>query len=166
MCAPIDLLESLDQVDRDRIGCVGHSLGGHNGLFTAAFDQRIRAVVSSCGFNALEDYAGGDLTGWSSPRYMPLIRSKYGADARRMPFDFQEVLAVLAPRPIFVHAPMQDDNFPVVGVRKVIESVRPVYRWYGAEDDLHVIHPDVGHDFPDDVRQQVYAWLKIALRKK
>ena len=37
----IDLLESLPEVDPDAIGCVGHSLGGHNGLFTAAFDTRI-----------------------------------------------------------------------------------------------------------------------------
>ena len=52
----VDLLESLPEVDPDRIGVIGHSLGGHNALFVAAFDQRIRAVVSSCGFNAFEDY--------------------------------------------------------------------------------------------------------------
>jgi len=55
----IDLLESLPEVDRDRIAVIGHSLGGHNALFTAAFDERIRAVISSCGFTGFHDYYGG-----------------------------------------------------------------------------------------------------------
>ena len=46
-----------------RIGVIGHSLGGHNSLFVAAFDPRLRAVVSSCGFNAFPKYKNGDLTG-------------------------------------------------------------------------------------------------------
>jgi pimeloyl-ACP methyl ester carboxylesterase len=48
----LDLLETLEEVDPDRIGCIGHSLGAHNAIFTAVFDLRIRAVVSSCGFTA------------------------------------------------------------------------------------------------------------------
>jgi dienelactone hydrolase len=162
----VDLLESLDQVDRDRIACMGHSLGGHNGLFTAVFDQRIRAIVTNCGFNAFEDYAGGDLTGWSSARYMPRIRTEFGADYHRMPFDFHEVIAALAPRPVFISAPLHDDNFPVEGVRKVIDRVQPVYDLLDATDRLHVIYPDAGHDFPDDVRQQAYDWLKRVLAKR
>ena len=52
----LDLLESWPIIDSRRIGCIGHSLGGHNAIFTAVFDQRIRAVVSSCGFNAFHRY--------------------------------------------------------------------------------------------------------------
>src|SRR6476646_4848031 len=40
----VDLLRSLPEVDGDRVGAIGHSLGGHNALFTAAFDDRIKAV--------------------------------------------------------------------------------------------------------------------------
>jgi hypothetical protein len=39
----------------ERIGCIGHSLGGHNSLFTAVFDSRIKIVVTSCGFDAFRD---------------------------------------------------------------------------------------------------------------
>jgi dienelactone hydrolase len=46
----VDLLESLPDVNKSRIGVIGHSLGGHNALFTAVFDERLKAVVSSCGF--------------------------------------------------------------------------------------------------------------------
>ena len=60
----VDLLQSLDEVDGERIGCIGHSLGGHNTLFVAAFDPRIKAAVSNCGFTSFAKYYGGDLTGW------------------------------------------------------------------------------------------------------
>ncbi|MFM2093662.1 MAG: Esterase TesA precursor, partial [Planctomycetota bacterium] len=44
-CA-VDVLQSLPEVDADRIGCIGHSLGGHNAIFTAVFDDRLKVVVS------------------------------------------------------------------------------------------------------------------------
>ena len=63
----IDLLQTLPEVDGQRIGCIGHSLGGHNAMFTAAFDTRIQALVSSCGFTSFAKYYGGNLKGWTSP---------------------------------------------------------------------------------------------------
>lgn len=155
----IDLLESLPIVRHDAIGCIGHSLGGHNALFTAALDGRIRCVVSSCGFNAFADYYGGDLTGWTSPRYMPLIRTRYQNDPQQVPFDFGEVLAAISPRPIFVNAPLNDANFAVVGVRKCQASVEPIYKLLDAERELTFVYPASDHDFPDMVRQQAYEWL-------
>ncbi|MEP6755971.1 MAG: acetylxylan esterase, partial [Chthonomonadales bacterium] len=59
----IDLLQSMHEVDPNRIGAIGHSLGGHNALFTAAFDPRIKCVVTSCGFTAFARYYGGNLKG-------------------------------------------------------------------------------------------------------
>ena len=44
----IDLLQSLPEVDPQRVGVIGHSLGGHNALFLAAFDDRVKVVVTSC----------------------------------------------------------------------------------------------------------------------
>lgn len=159
----VDLLESLPEVNGDRIGCIGHSLGGHNALFVAAFDQRLRAVVSSCGFTAFADYYGGNLAGWTSDRYMPRIREVYGSDPQRMPFDFHEVLAAIAPRPVFVNAPLHDANFDVSGVRKVVQRAREIYRLRGADEDLLAVYPDAEHDFPDEVRESVYRWLDAQL---
>jgi dienelactone hydrolase len=159
----IDLLESWPGVDRDHIGCIGHSLGGHNALFTAAFDQRLRAVVTSCGFTSFAAYYDGDLTGWTSPRYMPAINHEFGRDPDRMPFDFHEVLAAIAPRPIFINAPLDDDNFAVHGVRQAVERVSPVYRLFGSEMKLRAEYPAAGHDFPQAIREQVYAWLRAEL---
>jgi dienelactone hydrolase len=161
----IDLLESLPEVDKDRMGCIGHSLGGHNALFTAAFEPRITAVVTSCGFTAFHHYYGGKLAGWTSDRYMPRIRDVYENNPDRVPFDFYEVLGAIAPRSIFVNAPLHDDNFDVEGVRKVIEEVGGVYRLLNASDNLHAEYPDSGHDFPDEVRMQAYEWLDERLKK-
>jgi dienelactone hydrolase len=160
----IDVLESLPEVAADRIGCIGHSLGGHNALFASAFDQRIRAVVTSCGFNAFRHYYEGDLTGWSSDRYMPRIREQYGCDPAQMPFDFHEVVAAIAPRPLFINAPLHDSNFAVVGVEEAVAGAGEVYQFRNAEKNLHVVYPDAEHDFPDTVRESVYQWLDANLK--
>ncbi len=162
----VDLLESLPQVDPERIGCIGHSLGGHNTLFLAAFDPRIKVMVSSCGFNSFVKYMGGNLAGWSHRGYMPRIASVYGKDPRRMPFDFTEVVAALAPRPLFVNAPLRDANFEVSGVRDCLAAAKPVYKLLGAAGKLVAVYPEAGHDFPPDARRAAYTFVDEALRKK
>jgi dienelactone hydrolase len=160
----VDLLESLPEVDKKRIGCIGHSLGGHNGLFTSVFDQRIRAVVTSCGFTAFHHYYGGKLAGWTSDRYMPRIREDYGNDPDRVPFDFYEVIAAIAPRAVFVNAPLEDSNFDVTGVRKVIAASSEVYELLEADGKLRAVYPDSQHDFPDAIRKAAYDWLDEQLK--
>jgi hypothetical protein len=96
---------------------------------------------------------------------MPRIRDEYGNDPDRMPFDFHEVLAAIAPRGVFVCAPERDSNFDVGGVRKVIAEAGQVYKLLGAEDRLSVEYPDSGHDFPDSTRKAAYEWLDGQLKK-
>ena len=155
----VDLLESLDFVDGDRIGAIGHSLGGHNALFTAALDERVRAVVTSCGFTAFHDYYQGDLRGWASDRYMPRIATQFENNPDKVPFDFPEILGSLAPRPVFVAAPVRDDNFEVSGVKKCVAAAGGIYKLYGKEANLHAVYPECEHDFPDDIRREAYEWL-------
>jgi pimeloyl-ACP methyl ester carboxylesterase len=160
----VDFLQSLKEVDRDRIAVIGHSLGGHNALFLAAFDKRVKAVVTSCGWTPFGDYYSGNLTGWTSPRYMPRIRDVYHLDPHQVPFDFQEVLAAIAPRPLFSNSPLHDDNFAVDGVKKAIPEVRKIYALLGASDALVVRHPDCAHDFPPQIREEAYKFIDDALR--
>lgn len=160
----IDILQSLPEVDANRIGCIGHSLGGHNALFTAVFDERIKAAVTSCGFTAFHKYKGGDLHGWSSPRYMPLIGTKYKYSPDHMPFDFAEVLAAIAPRAVFVNAPLHDDNFDIDGVQECLAAAKPIYELLGSQNHLQAVHPDGGHDFPDAERNMAYKFLADVLK--
>jgi cephalosporin-C deacetylase-like acetyl esterase len=53
----LDVLEALPEVAVERIGVIGHSLGGHSGMFTAVFEPHIKAIVSSCGFTTFRTAA-------------------------------------------------------------------------------------------------------------
>ena len=159
----VDLLQAAPQVDRTRIGCIGHSLGGHNTMFTGAFDTRIKAMVSSCGFTAFPSYYGGNLTGWTGPAYMPRIREFGTPD--KMPFDFHEVVAAFAPRAFFTNSPLRDDNFDNAGVRAVMRAAEPVYALFGAREKLVAAYPDAGHDFRPAEREQAYRFLDRHLGK-
>lgn len=160
----VDLLETLPQVNKDRIGVIGHSLGGHNALFSAVFDDRLKAVVSSCGFTPFHDYYGGKVAGWTSDRYMPRIRDVYQNNADRIPFDFYEVIAAIAPRGVFSNSPLKDSNFDIGGVRKAMAKAGEVYALLKAEKNLTLVTPDVPHDFPEAERQAAYAWLDSLLK--
>jgi len=156
----VDLLQSLDQVDGEAIGAIGHSLGGHNALFVTVFEPRVKAAVTSCGFNSFFHYYGGNLKGWGQDKYMPIIRERHKLDPKRMPFDFTELLATIAPRPVYINAPVDDSNFEVTGVYRCLKAARPVYeRIYKAGGRLVAAHPQCGHDFPDQQREEAYAFL-------
>jgi dienelactone hydrolase len=150
----VDLLQSLPYVDAGRMGVIGHSLGGHNSLFAAAFDTRLTVAVTSCGFTLFSHYKGGDLTGWSHAGYMPRIATHYDKSPSRMPFDFTDVLAAIAPRKIFICAPVGDSNFDVEGVRKCVAAVSGQF----PSGRLQVEYPDAGHDFPPETRLRAYEF--------
>jgi hypothetical protein len=158
----IDLLESLPYVARGGIGAIGHSLGGHNAVFTAAFDQRLTVVVSSCGLDLFTDYYGGDPgvwqpeRGWCQLRYMPRLLD-YAGRLEDIPFDFAEVVGALAPRVCFLSAPVHDANFRWASVDRIVDAARPVYALLGHADRLIVEHPDSDHDFPDAMRHKAYG---------
>jgi dienelactone hydrolase len=156
----VSLLASLDEVAPHRIGSIGHSLGGHNTLFLAAFDRRVRACATSCGFTSFARYYGGDLTGWSHRGYMPRIASVYGKSPARMPFDFPDVLRAIAPRAVFINAPLHDSNFDVEGVRDCVRLASPHF----PPGRLVARYPDAGHDFPPGVREEAYRFLEAQLR--
>lgn len=164
----VDLLQAREDVDPERIGVIGHSLGGHNAMFAAAFDTRLKVIASSCGWTLMDYYDigeeaakqyGGRLGPWAQDRYMPLLRDKYKLDAEKIPFDFDEVIAALAPRAFFSNSPVNDSNFDVKGVSKGISAASEVYRFLGAEDNLQVRYPDAEHDFPPAVRLQAYRFI-------
>lgn len=159
----VDVLCSRREVDPDRIGVIGHSLGGHNAMFVAAFDPRIQVVVSSCGWTPFRDYYGGKLDGWASPRYMPRIRESFGLDPERVPFGFDELVAALAPRAFFSSSPTHDENFAVAGVRRAVRSARRAFRGLGVPANLEVVHPECGHDFPPAVRERAYRFVDMVL---
>jgi pimeloyl-ACP methyl ester carboxylesterase len=160
----VDYLQSRADVDPERIGVIGHSLGGHNSMFVGVFDERLKAVVSCCGWCPFHDYYGGKIKGWTSDRYMPRLADVYGLDPDRVPFDFYEVVAALAPRGFFSVSPLKDSNFDVAGVKKAIPAAAEVYQLLGAADMLQVRYPDCEHDFPPAMRREAYQFLDHVLK--
>ncbi|MDI9604257.1 MAG: alpha/beta fold hydrolase [Bacteroidota bacterium] len=172
--ACVDLLQKLPYVEKEKIGVIGHSLGGHNAIFVAAFDPRLQVVVTSSGWTLMDYYNagerntkhyGGRLGPWAQDRYMPLIRDKYGLDSKKVPFDFDEVIASLAPRPFFSNSPVGDLNFSIEGVRKGISRVKRVYDFMGASENVVMAYPDAEHDFPPEVREEAYRFIDSFLKK-
>ena len=159
----IDLLVARDDVDPGRIGAIGHSLGGHNAMFLAAFDERVKATVSSCGWTPFHDYIPGKFSNWGQDQIMPRVRSQFGSDPDRMPFDFYEVVAAFAPRAFLSISPLHDANFDVAGVRKAIPARRrSLSTCCRPAITLQVRYPDVGHSFPETERSAAYAFLRPA----
>ena len=171
----IDLLQSRVDVDSNAIGVIGHSLGGHNSIFVAAFDERIKVAVSSCGWTQFEYYSigqaaekkyGGRLGPWAQTRYMPLLQTKYQLDSDRIPFNFDKAIAAIAPRAFFSVSPLRDSNFDYKGVEAGILKVKPVYDSLGVPNNLQVRYPNAEHDFPVASRQEAYAFIDKILGHK
>ncbi len=87
----------------------------------------------------------------------------YQLDLKKVPVDFPELIAVLAPRAFFTCSPLRDANFEVEGVRVCIAAARPVYALLGAADRLVAVHPDAEHSFPRAERVQAYRFLEQSL---
>lgn len=165
----LDLLDTLPFVKPGPRATIGHSLGGHNSVFTAVFDDRLRVVVSSCGLDSFTDYYDGNPKnwehgrGWCQDRYMARLAG-YKNRLAEIPADFHEMIAAIAPRTVFICAPLRDANFRAASVDKVAEAARQVYALHGAADRLLVEHPDADHDFPDASREKAYGIILHGLR--
>lgn len=165
----LDYLSTLPFVKTNGFGAIGHSLGGHNSVFTAVFDERIQVIVSSCGLDSFADYFGGDPQvwkpehGWCQTRYMPALTNYVGRLAD-IPFDFPELIGALAPRACFINAPTGDTNFKWRSVDNVVNAASQIYRLYGVPENLQMAHPDCAHLFPKEMREKAYRILEEHLR--
>jgi dienelactone hydrolase len=165
----LDLLESLPFVKPGKFGVIGHSLGGHNAVYTGVFEDRLQVVVSSCGLDSFLDYYGGDPKvwqpekGWTQTRYMPKL-ADYRDRLQEIPFDFHELIGALAPRHVLIVAPVADSNFRAESVDRIAAAARPVFTLLGHPERLQVEHPEGGHDFPEAMRLKAYALFDDVLR--
>src|SRR5439155_24761622 len=73
-----------------------------------------------------------------------------------IPFDFHELIGALAPRHLFVNAPLGDTNFKWRSVEAIARAAKPVFELYHVPRNLRVEHPDCGHLFPPEMREMAY----------
>ncbi|WP_437229245.1 alpha/beta hydrolase family protein [Planctomicrobium sp. SH661] len=165
----LDLLDSLPYVKSGKYATIGHSLGGHNSVFTALFDERLKVVISCCGLDAFVDYYQGNPDvwlperGWTQTRYVPRLAA-YRGRLQEIPFDFHEIIASLAPRSVLIVAPLQDSNFRADSVDRIAQAAQPVFNLFGVPENLQIEHPDCGHTFPPQMREKAYLLIDSILK--
>jgi dienelactone hydrolase len=160
----MDLLDSLEFVKKGQYAAIGHSLGGHNSIYTAAFDDRVKIAVTSCGLDSYRDYMNGKIKGWTSDRYMPKLL-EYAEKLDQVPFDFGEIIGAIAPRHVYVVAPKMDSNFRWESAGKVVRSAGEIYKLHGAEKNIVIDHPEAPHVFPQENREKAYRMMDDVLKK-
>lgn len=155
----VDFLQTLDAIDPERIGMIGHSYGGHSTIFTTAFEPRIKVAVAN---GPVSDFLHHGMH-WAVPKgggnsqSLPGIRPYVMDHTLPIPVTFYEFTALIAPRPLLVgqavgeRRPMEEENYATV--RKVYQALghsdRVRYHWYSGD-----------HDFPPEARQAAVAWFK------
>jgi len=161
--AAIDAVAGLDIIDPSRISLVGHSLGAKVGLFTAALDSRVRALAAVCGFDALRldtPEKGTESVRQHSHLHGLLPRlGFFVGNESRLPFDYGQALALIAPRPVRLVAPLLDGYAPVEDVRREVDACRQIYRLSGAESALELDTPLDFNRFPRQRQEQVFDWI-------
>lgn len=161
----LSLLASHPKVNADRIGVMGHSLGAEEALFVAAFDERVKASVASCGYAPFSVEANLDRwarDAWFS--YMPRLRADLRAGWKPV-WDFDDVIRLVAPRGYYNYQTSGDEIFPeAAAAHPLVESTRPVWALFGAFDHLQSRLEAGPHDMPDAARAEAYAWLDGLLK--
>jgi dienelactone hydrolase len=147
----LDYLMTLPVVDQDRLGCIGHSLGGQQALILAALDERVKVGVSSCGFSSYRAVFDGDHKRTQNMGfYIPKLR-EHG--------DFGDILGEVSPRPFLALSKEDDPVFPIDGVRDSVARARIAYDRDHASDRLvSTTYPGV-HQFSPGMRADAYNFF-------
>jgi hypothetical protein len=155
----VDYLQSLDFVDGDRIGMVGHSYGGHSTIFTTAFEPRIKVAVANGPVSAFREHGmhWGVPRGASNSQSLPALREFLLNPELPLPITFAEWTALIAPRPLWIgqavgeRRPLEEQNHAYVSTvyKAQAASDRLAYMWYAGD-----------HDFPPEARTAAVAWFR------
>ena len=138
----VDYLLTLPEVDAKRIIAVGHSRLGKTAIVAAAFDDRIAGVIPSqagCGGTAPSRRTNPkgepvDRINKSFPHWFCDNFKAFGADATKLPFDQNGLVALCAPRPVLFSNATDDQWADPAGQFEVLKAAAPVYALYGVKD--------------------------------
>jgi dienelactone hydrolase len=163
----MDLLAKLECVDSDRIGVIGHSFGAYNAYFLSAVDPRVKVVVSSCGLNPFTNNAEPSHWGIRPFPYTHLPKVTPDLAKDRVAFEFNEIIALSAPLPMFIYAAQADHLFPHwQSVGACLLDVHKLYTWLKAEDRFEYYIGSGDHNFPPAMRVAAYDFLDRWLKKE
>lgn len=114
----IDYLISRPEVDATRIGMTGRSGGGAYSWTTTALDDRIKVAVPVAGITTLKNYVVDScITGHCDCMFF----------VNTYRWDYPQLAALTAPRPLLIANTDRDKIFPLDGVTEVYRKVRNLY---------------------------------------
>ena len=146
----IDYLETRPEVDPQRIGVTGRSGGGAYSWWIAALDERVRAAVPVAGITDLENHVVDGVVDGHCDCMFPVNTHRW---------DFAQVAALVAPRPLLISNTDKDTIFPLEGVVRVHEKVRRIYRLYGAEKNLGLQITEGPHLDTQELHIHSFRWF-------
>ncbi len=162
----LDAIATLEAVDSSRIYLVGYALGAKVGLITAALDDRVKGVAAVCGVDPLRlSTAEKGTEGVRQYSHLHGLLPRLGffvGEESRLPFDFDDVLAAVAPRRTLIIAPSLDRYAPVADVQLQVEQARKVYARLGNENALQFQTPLAFNSFTPAMEEAIFDWLSEA----
>lgn len=164
--AAVEAMRKVDFIDPQRIWLLGYATGGMTALHAGALDDRIAGVVSVAGFTPMRtdtpEKGTGGIARWAA--WLPLM-PKLGAFAGHedhIPYDYHEVLGMIAPRQAMVFAPKVDSQATLADVRACVEDARRVYELHVAKESLKFEELDDYNHFSPETQKLVFERLKQA----
>ncbi|HEX3729443.1 MAG TPA: alpha/beta fold hydrolase [Opitutaceae bacterium] len=159
----VGALQKDKQVDPDHIYLYGYTLGAEVGLYAAALDPRIKGVVAVAGFTPMRtDTAGRGTSGvarYAFERgFLPRLGFFVGHEPQ-IPYDFDGLIGLIAPRPVLVVQPQRDRDATPADVRAAVDRARSVYRAYGADGKLGLAEPDDIARLPNNTLDSSISWM-------
>lgn len=159
----VNALVNLDFTDSTKIMVSGYSLGATVGLYAAALDERITGVVSVAGFtpmrsNTLDRGTEGIMAYSHLHGLLPRLGFFVGNESR-IPLDFDEIIACIAPRPVLVIAPQWDKDAHLQDIQQCLHRTEKIYRLYQSPDSVELDTPADINRFSAEMREKMYGWL-------
>ncbi len=161
----VDVLQAMSEVDGEKIGCLGHSLGGHGTMFLAAYDDRIKAAAGNCSASFFRHNA--KVEAWSRDHwyvYFKHVRSGL-LEGKLPPIDFHEIMALVAPR-AFLDLSGLNDGDPLTQRQRVLMlmKVMDVYELEKTPDNFAFYVHGRAHSMKHESRALMYAWMDSHLK--
>jgi len=151
----VDYLCSRPEVNRDNIGCYGHSMGSTHTWLVGPWEPRLKCLVGNC---CLPTYAAIHRTHLLHcfPNFIPGM-FEYG--------DTPDVAALIAPRALHLNLGETDRGSPIREARQGVETIARAYEKAGVPENFsHFIEEETGHVLSDRMWRRTRDWFQKHLR--